>query len=274
MPTWQILILHVKHGHVSQYSTEPSRMRSLPASKSAFSSAWMHRQVDSPTPEPFASLHRGQPPSAQFRRPRGVPLYPVLITRRSRPTRTQPTRRFMQLDLCAARDASAMKYVSQPGRIRSGLGISSFPSVAYRWASDDEVLSNLTVAREMSGCRPVAASYRCRSFAETNSSRLMDWLERCWNRRQRKVSGASIEMSRKNGRRMKTSSTCSVGMSVVTKRLRHRRVTKSNSSSAVVKTWEEDVSLLLDTTPFEAKVAVTPSRDGGFSSETDAGACR
>jgi hypothetical protein len=100
------------------------------------------------------------------------------------------------------------------------------------------------------------------------------WLERCWNRRQRRVSGASIEISRKNGRRMKTSKTCSVGMSVVTKRLRHRRVTKSSSSSAVVKTWEGDVSLLLDTAPFGVEVATMSWADQESSCETDAGACR
>ena len=45
MPTWVILTLHVKHGHVSQYRMLPSRMRSRPASSSAFSSACRHRQV-------------------------------------------------------------------------------------------------------------------------------------------------------------------------------------------------------------------------------------
>lgn len=49
------------------------------------------------------------PPSLQFLRLRGVPLYPVLMTRRSR-TRTHPTLRFMQLLRCAAREASCIKY--------------------------------------------------------------------------------------------------------------------------------------------------------------------
>lgn len=54
----------------------------------------------------YADLH---PPSLQLVMPRGVPLYPVLITRFSR-TMQQPTRRFMQLHLCAARSANCMKY--------------------------------------------------------------------------------------------------------------------------------------------------------------------
>jgi hypothetical protein len=45
----------------------------------------------------------------QFFNPRGVPLYPVLMTRFSR-IRTHPTRLFMQLLLCEASDASSMKY--------------------------------------------------------------------------------------------------------------------------------------------------------------------
>lgn len=60
---------------------------------------------------------------------------------------------------------------------------------------------------------------------------------RCWKRRQRTVSGASTEMSRKKGRRISTSRTASVGMSVVTKRLRHRLVTKSSRASADEKLW-------------------------------------
>ena len=41
--------------------------------------------------------------------PTGVPLYPVLMTRLLCETRTQPTRRFMQLERCAAREARVMK---------------------------------------------------------------------------------------------------------------------------------------------------------------------
>lgn len=97
---------------MSQYNMDPSRMRSLPASSNAFSSAWMQRQVDRPTPAPWAPLHLGpvklashktararrriHPPSLQFRMFLGVPLYPVLTTRFSR-TSTHPTRLFMQL---------------------------------------------------------------------------------------------------------------------------------------------------------------------------------
>ena len=43
----------------------------------------MHRHVlrDSPPEVLAALLQRGQPPDVQFVRFRGVPLYPVLITR-------------------------------------------------------------------------------------------------------------------------------------------------------------------------------------------------
>ena len=76
IPTWDILILQVRQGHlaiqelgtnestycgnthVSQYNMEPSLIRSRPASSSAFSSAWMHKQVRRPTPAGCPSLHR------------------------------------------------------------------------------------------------------------------------------------------------------------------------------------------------------------------------
>jgi hypothetical protein len=138
-------MLHVKQGHlfapgsefairewshgpyVSQYKTEPSPILSRPASRRAFSSAWRHRQVERLTPEPCPLLHRApsqvrprllvqwgegcslHPPSLQFRKFLGVPLYPVLMTLLSL-TSTQPTRLFMQLHLCAARLANCMKY--------------------------------------------------------------------------------------------------------------------------------------------------------------------
>ncbi len=44
--------------YVSQYRIEPSRIRSRPASNSAFSSAWMHKQVERPTPAADPELHR------------------------------------------------------------------------------------------------------------------------------------------------------------------------------------------------------------------------
>ena len=65
-----------------------------------------------------------QPPSLQFVMPLGVPLYPVLMTRLSR-TMTHPTRRFMQLLRCAAREASCIKYWSQ-------LGLSLESSVRFK----------------------------------------------------------------------------------------------------------------------------------------------
>ncbi|KAL7353965.1 hypothetical protein ACKS0A_04950 [Histoplasma ohiense] len=109
MPSCAIFTLQVRQGQVLQYNVAPSPIRSRPASNRAFSSAWMQRQVDSAAPPPSPQLQRGHPPSLQFFVFRGVPLYPVLITRLPR-TRTHPTRRFMQLLRWAARDASCMKY--------------------------------------------------------------------------------------------------------------------------------------------------------------------
>ncbi len=63
-------------------------------------------------------LHRAHPPWLQFRRPEGVPLYPV-ARMRLEATRTAPTRRFIQLLRREARLQSLRKYVSQHGRKRS-----------------------------------------------------------------------------------------------------------------------------------------------------------
>lgn len=68
-------MLQVRHGHlrprqqelgtrtwalyVSQYRMALSRIRSLPASSNAFSSACIHRHVESAAPPPIAPLHRG-----------------------------------------------------------------------------------------------------------------------------------------------------------------------------------------------------------------------
>lgn len=119
--------------YVLQYNTAPSPTRSLPASNRAFSSACRQRHSSD---DSLALLHRPHPPSLQFVRPRGVPLYlskitisaaktqnvsvpyPVETTRLLR-TRIAPTRRFMQFERCEARDASCMKYVSHPGLSRS-----------------------------------------------------------------------------------------------------------------------------------------------------------
>ena len=70
----------------------------------------MHKHVDSDCPPdvPDESLQRGHPPEVQFVRFRGVPLYPVLMTRWAR-TSTQPTCRRMQFERRAARLESVMK---------------------------------------------------------------------------------------------------------------------------------------------------------------------
>ena len=166
MPTCVILTLHVRQGHlpanecrfllmhgctyVSQYKIDPSLIRSRPASNRAFSSACMHRQVDRPTPaadpvlqrRPFGvslfiiRLAHVHPPSLQFLRFLGVPLYPVLITRCSR-TKTHPTRRFMQLLRWAASDASCMKYSSQLGLNRCPFVRSRPLSASYRRSLED-----------------------------------------------------------------------------------------------------------------------------------------
>ena len=54
-------------------------------------------------------LHRGQPPSLQFRVPRGVPLYPVEMIRLSL-TMIAATFRLRQFDREAATFAMFMKY--------------------------------------------------------------------------------------------------------------------------------------------------------------------
>jgi hypothetical protein len=79
MPICAILTLHVRHGQleIGQYKTEktlqfvrgdtcvlqyrmlPSPIRSRPASSRAFSSACMHRQVDSEAPPAWPMLQRG-----------------------------------------------------------------------------------------------------------------------------------------------------------------------------------------------------------------------
>jgi hypothetical protein len=59
MPTCVILTLHVRHGHVLQYSVDVAPMRSRPASSSAFSSACRQRHVERSTPPFAAVLQRG-----------------------------------------------------------------------------------------------------------------------------------------------------------------------------------------------------------------------
>ena len=116
--------MKVKSTHVLQYKTAPFPTLSRPASRSAFSSAWMHRHSSKPSiADGPPSLHRLQPPSVQFGTLRGVPLYlqvedselnktiehcilyPVAMIVWSR-VRIAPTRRFMQFERCDASDAS------------------------------------------------------------------------------------------------------------------------------------------------------------------------
>jgi len=121
------------NAHVLQYRI-PITHLSLPASNRAFSSAWRHRHSSNLTPDLTGEartevpLHRGQPPALQFSNPRGVPLYPVDISRLDW-TRIAPTlrsffhqsrrrreeggdiiyRRFIQLDRLEANSANVMK---------------------------------------------------------------------------------------------------------------------------------------------------------------------
>src|SRR6266481_9771200 len=81
----------------------------------AFSSPCEQRHSSRFVPDAAKLLHRGQPPSLQFRVPRGVPLYPVEITRLSL-TIIAATFRFMQFERDATTFAMFMKYSSQLGR--------------------------------------------------------------------------------------------------------------------------------------------------------------
>jgi hypothetical protein len=170
----------------------------------------------------------------QFVMPRGVPLYPVLITRFSLTTQ-QPTRRFMQLLLCAARSANCMKYWSQLGRRRA-----SFVRSRDRIASRNELieaveLSSLSWARWNSALRPVLGANKCSSFRSTNSSRVggVSWFaaHRSLNLCHRTLTGASTLTRRKNGLLNSASTTVSSHISVVIQRSLHLRVTKSSSES-------------------------------------------
>src|SRR5215813_4511161 len=80
----------------------------------AFSSPCEQRHSSSAVPDAARLLQRGQPPSLQLRVPRGVPLYPVEMTRLSL-TMMAATFRFMQLEREAATFAIFMKYSSQLG---------------------------------------------------------------------------------------------------------------------------------------------------------------
>jgi len=92
----------------------------LPASITAFSSAWIQRQESKLTPDGAFELHLSQPPSLQLTQPKGVPLYPVEIILKSL-TITAPTARFMQFERVATTSASLRKYVSHFGLICSSL---------------------------------------------------------------------------------------------------------------------------------------------------------
>src|SRR5439155_22875301 len=80
----------------------------------AFSSPCEQRHSARFVPDVARLLHRGHPPSLQFRVPRGVPLYPVEMTRLSL-TMMAATFRLMQLDREATTLAMFIKYSSQLG---------------------------------------------------------------------------------------------------------------------------------------------------------------
>src|SRR5438105_15948533 len=81
----------------------------------AFSSPCEHRHSSRLVPDVARLLQRGQPPSLQFRVPRGVPLYPVDTTRLSLMI-IAATFRFMQFERDATTFATFMQYSSQLGR--------------------------------------------------------------------------------------------------------------------------------------------------------------
>ena len=81
----------------------------------AFSSPWLQRHSSSAVPLFAMLLQRGHPPSLQFRAPRGVPLYPVEMTRLSF-TMMAATFLLIQLLREATTFAMLMKYSSHSGR--------------------------------------------------------------------------------------------------------------------------------------------------------------
>ena len=90
----------------------------LPASITALSSACKHIHLSRSMPYLTLSLHLLQPPSLQFGKPNGVPLYPVDTTLFPK-VMMAPFPFFMQLDLEAASSASFIKYVSKVGLTNS-----------------------------------------------------------------------------------------------------------------------------------------------------------
>jgi hypothetical protein len=170
--------------------------------------------------------------------PRGVPLYPVLITRFSL-TMTQPTRRFIQLLRRAARSASCMKYWSQLGRSRASFVRSSDRMASRRDAIEVVELRSLSCARWNRALRPVPCVNRWASLRRTKSSnvggvRLLT-AQRSLKRCHLTLTGASTLMKRKNGRLNKESTTLSSQMSVVTHRSLHLSVTNSSKASTSAK---------------------------------------
>lgn len=166
--------------------------------------------------------------------PRGVPLYPVLMTRFSL-TMQQPTRRFMQLLLRAARSASCMKYWSQLGRTRASSMRSRCSMALRRTLMSDEELSSFNCARWHSALRPVLGANKCWSLRRTKSSRVggVCWVaaQRALNRCHRTLTGASTLTRRKKGRLIRASTTVSSHISVRTNRSLHLSVTNSSSAS-------------------------------------------
>lgn len=183
----------------------------------------------------LADVH---PPSLQFVMPRGVPLYPVLMTRFSR-TIQQPTRRFMQLLLCAAKSANCIKYWSQLGRSLASFVRSSDAIAARSEAIDGVELRSFICARWNSALSPVPGAKRWSSLRRTNSSSEggVSWFvaHRSLKRCHRTLTGASTLMRRKKGRLSNASTTSSSHMSVVTHRSLHLSVTKSRSASTLGK---------------------------------------
>ena len=155
----------------------------------AFSSPWEQRHSSRFFPLSLKPLQRGHPPSLQFFTPRGVPLYPVLMIRRSA-TITAATWRFMQLLRAATCLAMSMKYWSQEGRANdtsssrsavescaansSSVPLFSMTRLARRSVSRSCWAAALLLANSRSSCRMKSCSVRASPARSRTSAR--------WNR--------------------------------------------------------------------------------------------
>lgn len=137
---------------------------------------------------------------------------------------TQPTLRFIQLLLIAARDANLIKYWSQLGLRRSSLVKFSVSRDRCSWFMELDEFNSRSWARSIILVRPIVGLYRWWSLWITKSSRLWVPLNAVagfpaclsCSLRHRRPTGASTLISMKKGRLSSTSRVVSSQMSVVT----------------------------------------------------------